>query len=127
MQRYGIDLEKMPKAVREKMGKAVLRLEAVGKQANRVAPDSFVHLGPEDQTVAAEVKEIGLLRVFHWAGPLLPPRHLEAFVSSVGRNVCGILLNMRCEQCPAKRYRNDNNEICQRALGHWCLKESGRE
>ncbi|PKL28531.1 MAG: hypothetical protein CVV46_06035 [Spirochaetae bacterium HGW-Spirochaetae-2] len=127
MQRYGIDLEKMPKAVREKMGKAVLRLEAVGKQANRVAPDSFVHLGLEDRTVAAEAKELGLMRVFRWAGPLLPPRHLEAFVSSVGRNVCGILLNMRCDQCPAKLYWNDNNEICQRALGYWCLKESGRE
>lgn len=127
MDRYGIDLKKMPKATREKMRKAVLRLEAVGKQANRVAPDSFVHLGTENPPVAGEAKELGLIRVFRWAGPLLPPQHLEAFMGSVGRNVCGLLLNMRCDQCPAKRYLNDNKEICQRALGYWCLKESGRE
>lgn len=127
MDRYGIDLEKMPKATREKMQKAVLRLEAVGKQSNRVAPDSFVHLESEDRTVAAEAKELGIMRVFRWAGPLLPPQHLNAFMGSIGRNVCGLLLNMRCDQCPAKRYRNDNKEICQRALGHWCLKEFDRE
>ena len=127
MEWYGIDFKKMPKATREKMRKAVLRLEAVGKQSNRVAPDSFVHLRPEDRSVAGGAKELGLMRVFHWAGPLLPPRHLEAFMGSIGRNVCGLLLNMRCDQCPAKRYLNHNKEICQRALGYWCLKESGRE
>lgn len=113
-----IDLEAMPKSTREKMAKAVKRIEQEGRQANRVAPGSF--------RTALEVKtqgrghRLGLERIFEWAAPGMRPVHRDMFLLSIGRNACGLLLNERCDLCPAKKHRK-KKDVCQKVLGTYAM------
>lgn len=113
-----IDLDAMPKSTREKMEKAIKRVEQEGRQANRVAPLSF--RATTELKAQARCHRLGLERIFEWASPAMKDIHKEYFLHSVGRNVCGLLLNGRCDMCPAKKYR-DKKDKCQRVLGTYAM------
>jgi len=119
-----IDLDAMPKSTREKMAKAIKRIEQEGRQANRVAPGSF--------RTALEVKtqgrdhRLGLERIFDWASPGMNDVHQSMFLLGIGRNACGMLLNLRCDVCPAKLHKQDK-EKCQRVLGTYAMHKFEEE
>jgi len=113
-----IDLDAMPKSTREKMAKAIKRIEQEGRQANRVAPLSF-RTALEEKT-QGRCHRLGLERIFDWASPAMRDIHRDMFLLSVGRNACGLLLNERCDLCPAKKHRG-KKEVCQKVLGTYAM------
>ena len=119
-----IDLDAMPKSTREKMEKAIKRIEQEGRQANRVAPLSF--RTTIEVKAQARCHRLGLERIFEWASPTMRDIHKDAFLLSVGRNVCGLLLNERCDLCPAKKHKK-KKDTCQRILGTYAMHKFEEE
>ncbi len=119
-----IDLDAMPKSTRARMEKAIKRVEQEGRQANRVAPSSYTTTTKAEAQPAGH--RLGLERIYGWASPGMKAVHKDMFLLGIGRNVCGMLLNAKCERCPAKLHKQDK-EKCQRVLGTYAMHKFEEE
>ena len=112
-----IDLESMPPSTRDKMERIIKRLERAGKQANRVAPHSYSIIGP-----AQDKRILGIKRIQEWALGSVRPHHMDMFVKSIGDSICNLLFYHRCDICPAKKHKRNQN-TCTSLLGVYALTE----
>ena len=118
---YIVNTKNMPHSIRKKFSRIEEMLKRNGVQANRISPGSFSmsdNLPLTNENIIIE--KLGLEKIYEWAMPHTKAPHLDAFFSSIGRNICNLLLYHKCDNCPAK-YHKQNREKCVRVLGIFAL------
>ena len=115
-----VDSERMNPATKIKVNKLIKHLERVGKQANRDTPGVFKTFKNTHKRV------IGMQKIQNWALQNVKAIHLNFFSNSIGSSICNLIFNHKCDVCPAKRYKW-NQEKCRTLLGVYALTEFDKE
>ncbi len=107
----------MPSSTRGKIERIIKQLERAGKQANRGTPGSYSIFEQINDR-----RKLGIKKIQEWALGTVKPNHMNTFTQSIGTSICNLLFYHKCDICPAKKYKR-NQDTCTSILGVYALTE----